>query len=391
MKIPAIVLTASLCLLSRWANGGGEPSDLDALIDTARTTESSALIMLRDGEVLAEYYPDEDIGLLETMSVTKSIVALGVARMLTTGELPSLDTAVAEYFPEWRQGSKRDVTIRHLLNHTSGLQNLPNTGEEIYPSPDFVQLALAAELEHLPGERFSYNNKAVNLIAGLFPRITDARMDQYIAREIFAPLGIDDWNWSLDDARNPHGMSGLQLHPSDLARLGQLVLDEGRHDGVELIAPDILAEFMAQGSEFDPTSGLLWWREPAESFYVIDDALLQRYGEAGVPAAIIDQLEPIKGRYADRGEVTRALAEAFGSNWQQTLMPEIAPRGLPPARASASEDIAAWFAQGYLGQYLVVVPETGVVAVRMLRPSDDLASGHEYAAFPAQVARLEFQ
>lgn len=390
MKKFAIVLTAFLCLFSPWANGGSDAIDLEALMDTARVTESSALVVLRDGEVLVEYYSDEDTGLLETMSVTKSIVALGVARMLTTGDLPSLDTTVAEYFPEWRQGNKRDITIRHLLNHTSGLQNVASTSEEIYPSPDFVQLALAAELEHGPGERFSYNNKAVNLLAGLFPIITDERMDRYIAREIFRPLGIDEWNWSLDDAGNPHGMSGLQLHPGDLATLGQLVLDDGRYDGTEVIDPDILAEFMAPGSEFDPTSGLLWWREPAESYYVIDDALLQRYREAGVPDEIIEQIEPIKGRYEDRGEVTRALAESFGPNWQQTLMPEIAPRGLPPARASASEEIAAWSAQGYMGQYLVVVPETKVVAVRMLQPSDDLASGHEFAAFPAQVARLEF-
>jgi CubicO group peptidase (beta-lactamase class C family) len=98
-----------------------------------------------------------------------------------------------------------------LLNQTSGLQNLRTTTPEIYPSPDFVQLALAAELSSDPGSKFSYNNKAVNLLVGVVKQASGMRMDQYVATEVFEPLVIKDFTWTLDRAGNPHGMAGLQI------------------------------------------------------------------------------------------------------------------------------------------------------------------------------------
>ena len=79
------------------------------------------------------------------MSATKSIVSLAIGRLIDSGKITSLDQPVSDFYPEWKQGRKKLITVRHLLNHTSGIQNPPIT-TEIYASPDFVQLALAAEL-----------------------------------------------------------------------------------------------------------------------------------------------------------------------------------------------------------------------------------------------------
>lgn len=367
-------------------HSGGLDEQLGQILDAARATESSALVILQDGEPLAEYYAEDDFGLLHTMSVTKSVVALGVGRMLTTGDLDSLDTPVADYFPEWRQGRKQDITIRHLLSHTSGIQNERRADEEIYPSSDFVQLALTAELDHPPGEHFAYNNKATNLIAGLFPRIVGQRMDHYISEQIFEPLGIEEWDWDLDDSGNPQGMAGLRLHPSDLAALGQLVLDEGRHEDSVIIESEVVAKLLESGSEQVPTSGLLWWRQPAGQSYHIDEELLSRYEEAGVDGGVLEKMASIMGRYSDRDEVTQALTETFGPNWQSVVMPELAPHGLPPARPQATDEIVAWYGEGYLGQFLVVVPETGIVGVRMIKPFDGVSTEHGFAAFPSKIA-----
>ncbi len=104
------------------------------------------------------------------MSCTKSIVGLSVACMLNDRLIDSLDVPVAQYYPEWRQGQKQLITLRHLVNMTTGIQNNPNASIEIHPSPDFVQLALTAELSSKPGEVWSYNNKSLNLMAGIIKR-----------------------------------------------------------------------------------------------------------------------------------------------------------------------------------------------------------------------------
>jgi len=164
---------------------------LDVLLKKAEQTHSEAVIVYKDNQLVTEKYfgigqADTKI---ESMSCTKSIVGLAVACMLSDQTLASLDEPVSRYYPEWRQGQKQAITVRHLVNMTSGLQNHPNASVEIYPSPDFIQLALAAELTSKPGEVWSYNNKSLNLMAGVIKKITGQRMDQYIGERLFQTLG----------------------------------------------------------------------------------------------------------------------------------------------------------------------------------------------------------
>lgn len=107
------------------------------LLDAAKKSNSDALIVIEDGKKVVNYHKESEDELIESMLVTKSVVGLAIARLLTENKIDSLDTPIAQYYPEWRQGQKKDITIRHLMNHTSGLQNRPNTSAEIQPSPDF--------------------------------------------------------------------------------------------------------------------------------------------------------------------------------------------------------------------------------------------------------------
>ena len=116
---------------------------LDQLVAAAEKSHTDALVIWQDGKPLGEWYFGKPVEPIEAMSATKSVVNLAMGKLITDGKIKSLDQPVWEFYPEWRQGRKKNITIRHLLNHTSGLQNFPRTEVEIYPSPDFIQLALA--------------------------------------------------------------------------------------------------------------------------------------------------------------------------------------------------------------------------------------------------------
>lgn len=387
MKIHGALMTLMLLI---WGIAQASPTEdaIQAILDKAKETESSGIVILRNGEVAAEWLAEADGAPIETMSVTKSILALGVARMLTTGELESLDTPVADMFPEWRQGRKADITVRHLLNHTSGLQNHPNAGEEIYPSPDVLQLALAAELDHAPGEHFAYNNKATNLIAGFFEPLTGRDAATYLDEELLTPLGIDDWQWMRDEAGNPYGMAGLRLHPHDLARLGQLVLDRGRAGQNVLIDDQVLTEFLDPGSQLSESAGLLWWRQPAWERWVVDDESLTKLREAEVDPDFVDRLQAAAGSYDAASDLHQALATALGENWRTETHALVLSKGLTVSRPERSEQIVAYYGAGYLGQYLVVVPKTGIVGVRMIRSFDGVGPEHGFPEFRTMVGSL---
>ena len=160
---------------------------LERLKARAEAEGSDAVVVVKDGRLIADWDFGKKRGPIEAMSATKSVVSLAIGRLIDQGKIKSLDQPVSDFFPEWKQGRKRLITVRHLLNHTSGLEDKP-TSQEIYASPDYIQFALAADVASDPGSRFFYSNKATNLLAGVVLRASGMPLDEYVKREIFAPL-----------------------------------------------------------------------------------------------------------------------------------------------------------------------------------------------------------
>lgn len=330
---------------------------LDALLERTKATHTDQLA-ISWGDAGQSWNFGGGSDPIQTMSVTKSVVGLVVGRLITLGKLSSVDVPVHQFFPEWRQGRKRQITIRMLLDHTSGLQNVPLTTEEIYPSPDFVKLALCAELESEPGTTFSYNNKAVNLLAGLVERCDGRKLDAFAKEELFDPIGIDDWHWLHDDAGNPHAMSGLALHASDLMKLGRLLLQRGLWNGSRLIAEtwfDAMDESAKRGME--PALG--WWHL-FETRIEVNEAHLKELRQGSASAADLEVFESLKGEHRSLTSFFGRLQLQLGSDWRTRI-----PRGLEPFKLEQCGPIG-YRAEGDLGQYVLVLPQVSLVVVRLI-------------------------
>jgi len=363
------------------------PIKLNELLKKAQETNSEAVIVYHNGHLIAENYfglgnPDKRI---ESMSSTKSIVALAVACMLTDHLIDSLDIPVANYFPEWRQGQKELITIRHLMTMTSGLQNNPNAGVEIYPSPDFVQLALAAELSNKPGEVWSYNNKALNLMAGVIEKVTGKRMDIYIGERLFKPLGINDFTWSLDEVGNPHVMAGCQIKPGDFAKIGVLLLNEGKFDNEIIISEKYFSEIITPTVQYEGY-GMLWWLDYEKTIYTVDDEIILKLQLAGIDEEFIKEVKKMKGIYYSVEDYSEKLNEVFGPNPGKYISEKLGPN-LSLRRREFSGKVS-YRADGYLGNYIIVDPNTKIVAVRMITHQSFKEEKDNFAEFRKMVLSL---
>ncbi|NZA28459.1 serine hydrolase [Luteimonas sp. SJ-92] len=348
---------------------------LDSLLEEGRQSRSDAVLVLHDGRDIGSYYRDgTPPAPIELMSATKSVVALGIGQLLAQGGIASLDQPVADFYPEWKQRGKRDVTVRMLLNHTSGLQNVMLATEEIYPAPDAVQLALAADLGSEPGAEFFYNNKAVNLLAGIIEKASGKPMDAFFNDGLFGQLGVQAAEWDKDAAGNPYAMAGLPLSAADAARIGQLVLDRGRYEERQLVPAAFIDEMLAQGQDGEPGCGLLWWRRPAWMHFSYDPGSAAMLREKGVPESLVQRIDSALAgaRFDGRAAMFDGLQERFGEEMQVVREELIEKRGIGPFRLFDIDEgpVVAYEAQGYLGQYIVVVPMAGLVAVRQIAASD---------------------
>ena len=365
-----MLVVAALWLISNSAMAETivDTNHLGALVEAAKKSHSDALVIWQDGKPLLEWYGDGKARKIEAMSVTKSVVSLAVGRLLTQTKIRSLDQPVADFYPEWKQGQKAKITIRHLMNHTSGLQNVLRTDPEIYPSPDFVQLALCAELENPPGTTFSYNNKAANLLAGVVQKASGKGLDDYLRDELFAQLGITDFTWTRDRAGNPHAMSGLQILPADLAKLGQFALNRGQWNGQTLIEASFFDAALQPGQPLEASCGLLWWLMYDRTTWILDEQQFQKLRAAGVTPSWLEKIKGAEGQYTSGKDVAIVLERTLGPNWLAEFSGELKKHGLQSHDLFRKEHgkIIGYQANGYLGQYLLIYPDARLVCVRMI-------------------------
>lgn len=363
---------------------GLDPAALAALLKEAEKSHTTGLVVLRDGKLAGDWYFGNWSRPIEAMSATKSVVALAFGFLLDDGKLKSLDEPLWHFFPELRQGLKEKLTVRHVLTHTSGVQALNDT-TDIYRASDFVRLALAADLEAEPGTQFRYNNKAVNLLAGVVERASGQKLDAYLTEKLFAPLGIKDVQWTKDKAGNPHAMSGLQIHPLDLAKVGQLVLDGGRWNGKSLLSAAYLEDATRKSATpLQLEHGYLWWLTWEKNTRELPPNTSRSLAARNVNPAWVKAVKAVEGKPMDFDAFWNELAVI---NDKDAFVAELEKAGTPLRRTVSG--LRSSEARGYLGQYLLIYPAQRLVVVRMAE-TDDAVSEEvlSSASFGALAGKL---
>lgn len=349
---------------------GLDPSLVEVLVLEARRTGSTTTAIATPGHLLAEWQFDGWDRPVELMSATKTFGALAIGLLIKDGRIRSLDTPIASFFPEraeWLTGERSRITIRHVLTHTTGLRAARDSSD-VEAAEDTVATALAAESVDPPGGTYFYNNLAVSLIAGIVERVAGAGLDDFIKRRLFEPLGIRDTQWARDPSGHAYVHYGLQIRAGDLARLGLLMLDDGRWNGAQLL-PHGWSTEMATPRMPSGTYGLLTWVDYGRTERQIPAGTLATIRlRADFPDALSQQISPLEGTYFATEHLREELLTRVGAAGKAAFYAalgrsriELAERGVGPA--------IGYSAKGSWGNYLVVCPETHVVVVRLVERS----------------------
>lgn len=337
--------------------------ELANLLDQARSEHSTAVVVLEKGNVAVEAYSKGYSGnSVFAMSASKSIASLAVGMLVADGKL-SLDTTMGSLFPAWKKlGDKAKITVRQLLDHTSGLD--PMRAE--FTSETIEASATRAKLVFAPGKRFHYNNAAVDFLAVVFARAAGTGLDKYLDERLFSKIGAVGVDWMRDKAGVPRAAGELMLRPIDLAKVGQLVLAGGVWEGQQLVPRAWIEESMKPSQPYEETCGRLWWRE-GEFDSVITAETLDGWAAAGGDKATIASAQKLVGkRFPDDPTLFRELAAAIGDAPMNALQAVLAKGNHVPWSGHVARSPSRGFsARGFLGQFLVVYPSAGVVGVRM--------------------------
>jgi len=126
-------------------------------------------------------------------SITKPMTAVGMMVLADRGEL-RLSDPVHKFIPEFTEGGRKFITIKHLLTHTSGLPDqLPENIElrkRYAPLEEFVDRTIKVPLLFKPGARVEYQSMGLLLAAEVAERITNTPFRRFLDETVFEPLGM---------------------------------------------------------------------------------------------------------------------------------------------------------------------------------------------------------
>ena len=344
------------------ADAGLDPLALTRLLERAEREKSSALVVLREGKLVVERYweggPDDAI---VSMSVSKSVVNLAIGLLLADKKLRSLDQSAADFIPSWRHDPRKQITIRHLLNHTSGLE----TRRAHRLRGHLRYHARRTKLLFPPGERFHYNNNAVDMLALVVHHASGLFLDDFLRQRLFWPAGIERSHWLRYADGHPRAAGELWIRPVELAKLGQLLLQRGRWGETQLLDPQWIAQSVRAGQSIFAPCGLLWWRE-GDFRPRLDRGIIDSWLKDGADPVVLKPLAKLLGRtFRDERAYRAALLQQLGAKGRRGLDKLIGDKHLLAYRPRLRGRQRGFAARGWLGQYLVVLPQKGLVGVRM--------------------------
>lgn len=227
----------------------------------------NSLMLVRHGHVIAEgwwspYAADAPHTLF---SLSKSFTATAIGLLVDAGRL-SVDDVVLRFFPEDAPANPSDnlkaMRVRHLLSMSTG--HAEDTLGPVRESSDdnWARGFLAQPVTHAPGTHFVYNSGASYMLSAIVQRITGERMLHYLTPRLFAPLGIEGATWQQCPRGIDTGGWGLSIRTEDIAKFGQLYLQNGMWAGQRILSEawvnEATSKHIDNANPADPMQPMDW-------------------------------------------------------------------------------------------------------------------------------------
>ncbi|MBN7797925.1 serine hydrolase domain-containing protein [Parahaliea mediterranea] len=224
----------------------GEETSLE---DFIALSDTSALLVIKDGQIIYEQYRHGDSrdSLHTSFSVAKSFTSALLGIALAEGHIDSLDDPLRKYLPELDSPTFDGVTVEHVLQMSSGVRF-----DETYTDPEsdinrmtaqvppmtYLEYINQLEREHAPGTYNHYASVNTQLLGILLVRVTGESLTDYMTSRLWHPLGMEHKGlWTLDEQGIELAMGGLAASARDYAKLGLLYLNDGLR-GDQRILPE---------------------------------------------------------------------------------------------------------------------------------------------------------
>ncbi|MBJ8007487.1 MULTISPECIES: serine hydrolase domain-containing protein [Bacillus cereus group] len=258
---------------------------LDCVVKEEYKNINGMLVIQKGNVIFEKYYngygPDDAF---HVASVTKTIISALIGICIDKCYIKSVDQKVIEFFPEFKLKAS-EVTVRHLLTMTAPYPfvDWQEPLEELCKQEDWVQYTLNRIGQGGEIGSFKYSSAGAHLLSAIITSVTGKSAREFANDHLFQPIGmreIPNYNmkaFGFHDlfgkdvkgwVHDPNGISaggwGLTLTVKDMAKFGQLYLNEGIYGGKQILSKSWVQESTAMNPN---RYGYLWWLREADGIF----------------------------------------------------------------------------------------------------------------------------
>ena len=218
--------------------------DIDNLFNLSFKDDSTqSVALLKNGYLIGERYADgfnkDSYG--TSWSMAKSFYAALILISIDKGEIKSLDQKVYDFLPYF-DDDRSVITIRQILNMSSGLEYPDHQHETMFFRKDHLKYSRNVKLEKEPDTLFEYNNVNSMLLGEVLEVATGKKADILLEERILNKIGIEKKTLWRDEAQNALTYCCIDMSARDYAKFGQLFSNGGAWNGEQIISKELVDE-----------------------------------------------------------------------------------------------------------------------------------------------------
>jgi CubicO group peptidase (beta-lactamase class C family) len=228
-----------------------------------------SFLLVRNGHVVAEgwWAPYQAQSPHALYSLSKSFTSTAVGLAIAEDKL-HLEDEVLKFFPDDApadpSNNLKSMRVSDLLRMSTGQEKEPTRGADQVWTKAF----LAQAVPFKPGTHFLYNTSATYMLSAIVQKATGEKLIDYLRPRLFEPLGIENPSWESSPQGVNTGGYGLSVRTEDIAKFGQLYLQQGQWRGQQLLPAAWVQEATARQtsngsnpkSDWDQGYGYQFWR-----------------------------------------------------------------------------------------------------------------------------------
>lgn len=236
----------------------------------------SILVLKNDQLIIEEYFKGHSENKTHDLrSATKSIRSILIGIAIDNGFIDNVNDPISKYLkspiPNKNLDKRKDkITIKHLLTMSSGLDcndhNKASKGQEdkIYKKKDWLQYAVDLPIINEPGAVSNYCSIGTVIVAEIISQATGMTIDTFAEQFLFSPLGIINKRWDHTSKKKVIASAKrLYMTSRDMAKIGQLILNNGLWNGKQIISEKWVEESTTMKTKISGNDyAYLWWNIP---------------------------------------------------------------------------------------------------------------------------------